>query len=137
MYIRFLVGESLNGTVKGFINNWGIPQCVGAIDRSHIPVKPPSMNHTDYYNRKGWYSILVQAVVDANYLFIDLNVGWPGSVHDAHVLSNSELYRKCINHEYLQGDGLQINNSTIPLFLIGDSAYPLLSWLIKPFQQPP
>ena len=132
-YIRFPVGESLAETVKGFLDNWGIPQCVGAIDGSHIPVRPPSMNHTDYYNRKGWYSVLVQAVVDANYLFTDLNVGWPGSVHDARVLSNSELYRKCINHEYLQGDGLQINNSTIPLFLIGDSAYPLLSWLIKPF----
>ena len=77
----------MDETVKGFLDNWGIPQCVGAIDGSHIPVKPPSMNHTDYYNRKGWYSILVQAVVDVNYLFTDLNVGWPRSVHDAHVYS--------------------------------------------------
>ena len=71
--------------------------------------------------------------MDVNYLFTDLHVGWPGSVHDARVLSNSELNWKCINHEYLRGDGLQINNCTIPLFLIGDCAYPFRSWLIKPF----
>ena len=45
--IGFLVGESLNKTVKGFVKNWRISQCVGAIDGSHNPVKPRSMNHAD------------------------------------------------------------------------------------------
>ena len=34
----------------------------------------------------------MQAVVDARYLFRNVVIGWPGSVHDARVLSNSELY---------------------------------------------
>ena len=54
-------------------------------------------------------------------------------MHDACALSNSELYQKCVNHEYLQGGSLQVNSRTIPLFLVGDSAYPLLFWLVKPF----
>ena len=69
--------------VEGFKDKFGVPQCAGSIDRSHIPVTPPAMNHTDYCNRKGWYSMLVQAIVDHNYLFRDLCIGWPGSVHDA------------------------------------------------------
>ena len=132
-YIRFPTGDRLNEVVQGFLSKWGIPQCAGSIDGSHIPVRPPSLNHTDYYNRKGWYSVLVQAVVDHNYLFNDLYVGWPGSVHNARVLSNSAVYHKCHNGDYLKGDTLQIGGHTIPIFLIGDSAYPLLSWLIKPF----
>ena len=56
-----------------------------------------------------------------------------GSAHDVRVLSNSELYQKSVDCEYLQGVSLQVNNHTIPLFLVGDSAYPLLFWLIKPF----
>lgn len=128
-YIRFPEGERLKETVKGFHEKWGIPQCAGSIDGTHIPVRPPSMNHTDYYNRKGWYSVIVQAVVDHNFLFTDLNIGWPGSVHDARVLANSALYHKCNSHEALQGD----INCRIPIFLVGDSAYPLLPWLMKPF----
>ena len=132
-YVCFPVGDRLKETVQGFRDRWGIPQCAGSVDGSHIPVRPPSLRHTDYYNRKGWYSMLVQAVVNHNYLFTDLYIGWPGCVHDARVLSNSALYRKCNNHELLQGDVLHVNSHRIPIFLIGDSAYPLLPWLIKPF----
>ena len=71
-YVLFPVGDKLKETVQGFYDHWGIPQCAGSIDGSHIPVRPPALNHTDYYNRKGWYSILVQAVVDHDYLFTDL-----------------------------------------------------------------
>ena len=35
---------------------------------------------------EGFYSVIVQAVVDHNLLFTDLNIGWPGSVHDVRVL---------------------------------------------------
>ena len=52
-------------------------------------INAPELNHTDYYNRKGWYSILIQAIVDHQYLFRDICVGWPGSVHDAQVFANS------------------------------------------------
>lgn len=53
--------------IQGFEEKWNLPQCAGAIDGSHIPVKGPLLNHTDYYNRKGWYSIIIQAVVDCDY----------------------------------------------------------------------
>ena len=52
-----------------------------------------------YYNRKGFYSVNVQAVVDHNLLFTDLYIGWPGSVHDARVLVNSALYSRCSSKE--------------------------------------
>lgn len=91
------------------------------------------MNHTDYYNRKGWYSILVQAVIDHDYLFRDLCVGWPGSIHDARVLANSTLFKKVTSGEVLQDEEVQIQGQTLRTYLIGDSAYPLLPWLMKPF----
>ena len=66
------------------------------------------MNHTDYYNRKGWYSIVTQAVVDHNGLFCDLCIGWPGSVHDTRVLSNSRVYQKINDGCLLLGDVLRV-----------------------------
>jgi len=44
---------------------------------------------------KGWYSVLIQAVVDYKYCFLDIHTRWPFSVHDACVLAQS-TYQKCI-----------------------------------------
>ena len=45
-YIKFPVGDALDAVMDGFMEQWGIPQCVGSIDGSHIPVRPPTMSHT-------------------------------------------------------------------------------------------
>ena len=37
----------------------------------------------DYHNRKGFYSITMQSLVDFQGLFMDVYIGWPGKVHDA------------------------------------------------------
>eukprot|EP00794_Sanderia_malayensis_P013379 gene13378-14751_t len=93
-YIKIPVDQELDKVVTDFKFKWGFAQCVGAIDGSHIPVKAPVEFHADYYNRKGWHSVILQGLVDSRYKFIDVNVGWPGKVHDARVFANSLLFRK-------------------------------------------
>ena len=39
-YIKFPVGDALDATMDGFMEHWGVPQCAGSIDGSHIPVRP-------------------------------------------------------------------------------------------------
>ena len=56
LYVQFPSGDGLKKVTDGLRDKWGVPQCIGSIDRSHIPVTPPCNNHTDYYNWKGWYS---------------------------------------------------------------------------------
>ena len=132
-YIHFPSGDSIDDLVDTFKSKWDVPQCVGAIDGCHIPVASPAMSRTDYYNRKGWYSVILQGVVDHSYRFIDINVGWPGSVHDARVLSQSSIFQKITSGELLPDKTITENGVQIPLYLIGDSAYPLKKWLMKPF----
>ena len=72
LYIQFPTSDAVKAVVEEFEVKWGFPQCIRAIDQSHIPIAAPEPNHTDYYNRKGWYSMLVQAVVDHEYPFRDM-----------------------------------------------------------------
>ena len=65
--------------VRGFRDRWSFPQCAGAVDGSHIPIIAPSENRNDYYNRKGWYSVILQAVCDHRYRIWDIDVGWPAN----------------------------------------------------------
>lgn len=48
-----------------------IPQIIGCIDGSHIPILAPSEGYRDFVNRKGWPSYVLQAVVDnkCRYIF--------------------------------------------------------------------
>jgi len=132
-YISFPKGDQVKQVVDGFQRTWGVPQCCGAIDGCHIPISAPAMNHTDYYNRKGFYSVVTQAVVDYQYRFLDVYTGWPGSVHDARVFAHSSLYKLGVNNRLLPDTKQSIGGTEVPLYLIGDSAYPMLTWLMKPF----
>jgi hypothetical protein len=91
-YVCFPEGERLKKIIKGYEEKWGFPNCGGAIDGTHIPIIAPIHSHGDYLNRKGFYSLILQGVCDHNYVFTDIDIGWPGRVQDARVFANSEIY---------------------------------------------
>ncbi len=132
-YVKFPTGSALSVVVDGFKNQLEFPQCVGAVDGSHIPIVSPHVCPADYYNRKGWHSNVLQGTVDFRGLFIDLYVGWPGRVHDARVFSNSSLCSKGQSKTLLPNKPVTLGGTDVPLVILGDPAYPLLPWLMKAF----
>ena len=133
-YVRLPQGDSIRQTVRGFNDRWGFPQCFGAVYGTHIPILAPHDYHSDYFNQKGWHSMVMQAVVDHAYRFTDVVIGWPGRVHNARIFANSSLFRTCSNRSVSTQFDRDINGVQVPLMLISDPAYPLLEWLMKPFQ---
>ena len=100
--IRFPNTElEINKITNGFKKLGRISNVIGIIDGSHIPVKAPHLFPIDYFNRKGYYSIVLQAVVDHKKKFLDICVGWPGSTHDSRILVNSNLYNQFNNQNNL------------------------------------
>ena len=77
--------EDANDKITNFFSAQGVPQCLGTIDGTHIEIKEPSLNLTDYKNSKKWASLNVQARCDYQYCFMDVVVKWPGCVHHAHI----------------------------------------------------
>ena len=78
------------------------PGAIGCIDGSHIPIIAPSEFEFAYINRKGFYSINVQGICDANLLFRDVVARWPESSHDSFILETSGIYE--IFEQRLFGD---------------------------------
>lgn len=127
--IHFPSAEDLDAVGRGFGLLAGSPvfnKAVGAIDGSHIRIKPPQLHRLDYLNYKGFYSVNMQAICDAEGRFLDIFVGYPGSVHDTRILKNSPFY-------------LAGQYPPAGYFLLGDGGYPCLEspvGLITPYKEP-
>ncbi|XP_065942736.1 putative nuclease HARBI1 [Magallana gigas] len=92
LHIKWPTGHRVQRTINEFQQLKGFPGVLGATDGSHIPIRSPTEHQENYINRKGFHSIILQAVCDAKMHFLDVYCGWPGSVHDSRVLKNSSLY---------------------------------------------
>ena len=136
-YVKFPADGDLQHVTDGFDNTWGFPNCAGAVNGTHIRIIAPESAHGDYVNRKGWYSIILQAVCDHNYIITDMNFGWPGRVHDARVFENSELYYKGETNDLFPQNAKKLmclcKEIAMPIVLLGDAAYPIKTWLLKPY----
>ena len=134
-YIKFpKTKEEVEESSSLFYAKHGFPQCIGAADGTHVPIKQPSENSTEYINRKGRYTLNIQAVADQRYCFTDVLIKWPGSVHDARIFSNSSL-----NQQFRDGANSSFEKVIVqgkphvPICLLGDPAYHLLPFLMKEF----
>ena len=76
--------DAVENKVKNFFSRYSIPQCLDAIDCTHIEIRQPLWNSSDYINRKSRFSLNVQAICDYKCCFMDVVVKWPGSVRKMH-----------------------------------------------------
>ena len=134
-YVCIPQGNMLREVVDGFEKRWGFPQVAAAIDGSHIPIIRPVDSASDYFNRKQFYSIIPQGAVDYRGHFIDAYIGWPGKLHDVRVFYNSSFYRKGSQGTLFLEWTRQIEGVDVPILILGDPAYPLLPWLMKPYPE--
>lgn len=77
-----------------------------------------------FRNRKGYFSINVQLVCNANLKIMNLVARWPGSTHDTTIFNNSYLKTEFENRHF--------ENSV----LLGDSGYALKPYLLTPHLNP-
>lgn len=111
------------------------PNCIGSIDGKHIRTKCPKNSGSDYFNYKNFYSIVLQAVANSDCKFIAIDVGCKGRQSDGGVFRSSKLYELLETNRLNVPQPRELPNSLVkaPFVLVGDEAYPLLPYLMRPF----
>ena len=120
-----------------FCTRWNFPNCIGALDGKHVMIRAPPNSSSMFYNYKGYFSINLMALVDADYHFIYVDVGNYGSNGDSGVFKASAFGQAFIEGNlhvpapkalpgYPQGGAL-------PHCIVADEAFPLWMDLLRPF----
>ena len=118
-----------------FYAKWNFPLCLGALDGKHVRMKCPAKAGSLFYNYKQFHSIVLLALVDANYKFIVIDVGSAGREGDAAIFQTSSLA------EMMRNNTLQIpnpaklpkSNDIFPYTIVGDEAFPLQTNIMRPY----
>ena len=117
-------------------SEWQFPVASSAIDGSHLPMKcPPGCpkEMKQYHNFKHFYSIILLVQVDPKYRFIYASVSAPGNAHDSYLFQSTSLREKITAGSILPQSVLEIEGQDIQQLILGDRAFPIRTWLIKPF----
>lgn len=123
----FELRTDLNRIVVGF--GWiSLPNCCGVLGIDNFGVKG------NLFGENG--SVMVQALVDSEGRFLDVSAGWPSTMKPELVLRQSELFSAIEeSRELLSGPSYELNDgSSIPQYILGESCFPLLPWLITPYR---
>lgn len=129
-YLRWPSSDpEIRSTKEKFESVHKIPDVVGSIYTTHIPIIAPKGHVAAYFNKrhternqKTSYSITVQGVVDAEGIFTDVCIGNPGSLTDDQILEKSSLARQRAARGMLR-DG----------WIVGNAGFPLTDWLLVPY----
>ncbi|XP_039654148.1 uncharacterized protein LOC120557668 [Perca fluviatilis] len=129
--------EDWSAIADDFFHKWNFPNCLGSIDGKHVVIQAPSNSGSLYFNYKHTFSIVLLAIVDADYLFRVVDVGSYGRNSDGGTLNNSpfgealkdgtlDLPEDCVNA------GAE-HRGRLPHVFVGDEAFPLRMNLLRPF----
>ncbi|XP_050065232.1 uncharacterized protein LOC126554189, partial [Aphis gossypii] len=102
-----------------FYEKWNFHNCASSIDGKHIRLKCPKNS----------------GIVDAKYRFIMINVGGYGKDNDSGILCNTNFHQRLENGTLKLPIERKLNNSDIlaPYVFVGDEAFPLRNYLMRPF----
>lgn len=129
--------ESLKENALEFSRKWNFPHCVAAIDGKHVRLVCPKKSGSLFFNYKEYYSIVLLAMVDANYKFVAVDVGSYGKEGDSGIFSKSIMGRQVDSGVFFPPDEPLIGlDKPMPYVIVGDEAFRLHKHVMKPYTKP-
>nr|XP_054753761.1 putative nuclease HARBI1 [Lytechinus pictus] len=116
---------------------WNVPHVMGALDGKHVALRKPENSGSLYHNYKHFFSVVLMALVDANYRFLWIDTGAQGHMSDAQIYNASELKETVESGQigFPPPEPMTNDNQNMPYFMIGDDAFALRTHMMKPYSR--
>lgn len=136
IYLKEMRQDDWTEVANQFQRKANFPMCIGAIDGKHIRIENFPHAGSMNFNYKHYYSIVLLAIVDADYNFLFVDIGAYGKDCDSAILQNTEFWRRLINCELHipEARPLALENSLkVPYVFVADNAFPMNEHILKDF----
>lgn len=124
-------------TANRYWELWNLPNCVGSIDGKHIRIKAPLKSGSTYFNYKGYFSIVLLAVCDADGVFLSVDVGEYGRNSDGRALRESAFGKALANDQLNLPEAAPLPGesagSDFSYYFAADEAFLLTNHIMKPY----
>lgn len=120
---------------KDFEDRWNFPHSLGAMDGKHVAIVCPPNSGSKYFNYKNFFSIVLFAVVDANYKFLYVHVGCQGRISDGGVFRHTSFGKALLDKSLNipEAEPLPGRELPTPYVFLADDAFPLTENICKPY----
>lgn len=123
-FIKFPNEHEFSSIERRFRSKQQFPGVIGCVDGTHVPILVPNSDIRETFrNRKGTMSLNVQMICNDTGKIYDVVSCYPGSAHDARIWNESRIK-------------LKVMSLPSQYHILGDSAYPLARYLLKPIRNP-
>jgi hypothetical protein len=68
---------------------WNFPNCAGALDGKHVRIQTPPNSCSQFFTYKRTFSVVLLALVEAQYKFIIVDIGSFGKHSDGGIFAHS------------------------------------------------
>ncbi|WKX96155.1 hypothetical protein Q1695_012532 [Nippostrongylus brasiliensis] len=120
--------------VQEFRRQWDYPAAMGALDGKHVTCVCPANTGSTFYNYKGYYSIVLLALVDANYRCVIYDLGASGRLTDAGVFMNSAMKAFLEEHDCDFPGPVDLGSAgRVPCHFLVDQGFRLTPRFLRPY----
>ena len=133
-YLKPITRENWIDQANRFHSRWNFPNLLGAVDGKRIAIKCPDNGGSCFDNYKGFHSIVLMAVSDAEYKFTYVDIGAYGSEGDSTVFGQSEFGKALTRNQLHLPRDTSVNGDPLPFVFVCDDAFPLHKHILKPYQ---
>lgn len=136
IYMPVPTPDKLKHIAERFEQLWNLPNCIGALDGKHIRIEKFPHTGSENFNYKHFHSTVLMACCDADGLFTIIEPGYAGRNSDGGIFKASSM-----NFWITHGNNIpppsplryDDRNIPFPYYFVGDEAFPLTRYLMRPF----
>ncbi|KAG0411366.1 hypothetical protein HPB47_011510 [Ixodes persulcatus] len=133
-WFKMVSATELSDHIREFQAALEFPLGIGVLDGGNFSISLPKISASGYHNYKGWYSIILLALVNHHYRFryVNVNVWTLGFCHDTHVYRRSAL-DAVLQEPTLGTPMVTVTGTTVPPLILFNQAFPLTSNILEPY----